>query len=106
MWGTKLAYDVVREEAWQPSLPLTLAQKWNALRAAVGTMAQVAWKDNIILMLSECRKCWVYKVLAFAYRYEGNTDRFNPDDQCPDGASELGARYGHCFPNGPSYGQV
>ena len=31
-------------------------------------MAHVAWRGDITLMLSGCRQCWVYKVLAFAHR--------------------------------------
>ena len=67
--GNKVSHGVVREEAGSPAYAL----------------------DDITLMLSGCRKCWGYKVLAFAYRediYEGNADRFNPDDQCPDGARQ------------------
>ena len=104
-----VSHDVVREEAVSPAYyshwVISVFHKWNALRATVGTMAHVAWKDDITLMLSGCRKCWVYKVLAFAYRegiYEGNTDRFNPDYQCPDGARQvnLGHVMGIVFPAG------
>ena len=107
--GNKVSHDVVREEAGSPSYHLnwfiSVFQNWNALRAAVGAMAHVSWKYNITLMLSGYRKCWVYEVLAFAYRegiYEGNSDRFNPDDQCPDGARQvnLGRVMGIVFPTG------
>ena len=100
---------MVREEAGSPAYHshwvISVFQKWNALRAAVGTMAHVAWKDDITLMLSGCRKCWVYKVLTFAYRegiYEGNHDRFNPDDQFPIGARQVNLErvMGIAFPAG------
>ena len=64
------------------------------------------WRGTMIsLMLSGYRQCWVNKVLAFAYRegiYEGNADRFNSDDQCPDEARQvsLGRVMGIVFPAG------
>ena len=47
----------------------------------------MARKDDIFL---DAENVGWSKVLAFAYRevYEGNTDKFNPDDQCPDGARQ------------------
>ena len=71
-----VSHDVVREEAgslaYHSHWVISVFQKWNALRATVGNMAHVAWKDDTTLMPSGCRTCWVYKVLAFAYR-EGIT---------------------------------
>ena len=69
----------------------------------------MAWKYDSTLMLSGCRKCWVYTVLAFDRIYDifnregiynGNNDICNHDCQFPDNflkneASGPGARYGN-----------
>ena len=77
----------------QPSLPLALGYLYLQLLELAeyewreGMLAHEAWKDDIVLMLLGCRKCWCYQVLSFAHKnvfFSRRVLGFNPDERNGD----------------------